>query len=71
MLLTAASAAATAAGTAGPAAAAAAAPGEPEGADLASLPPGKAEEVAWWRLQRLKLLQLHDRLELAMVGDAS
>jgi 1,4-dihydroxy-2-naphthoyl-CoA synthase len=24
--------------------------------------------VGWWRLQRLKLLQLIDRLELAMVG---
>jgi hypothetical protein len=25
-------------------------------------------EVAWWRLQRLKLLQLHDRLEAAVVS---
>jgi hypothetical protein len=37
-------------------------------AALASLPAAAAEEVGWWRLQRLKLLQLIDRLELAMVS---
>jgi hypothetical protein len=39
-----------------------------EAPSLDSFPAAKAAEVRWWRLQRLKLLALNDRLETSMVS---
>lgn len=51
------------------AAAAAAGPvGAIEAPRLDSFPAAKASEVRWWRLQRLKLLALNDRLETCVVS---
>jgi hypothetical protein len=51
-------------------AAAAAGPvGSIEAPRLDSFPAAKASEVRWWRLQRLKLLALNDRLETCVVSD--
>lgn len=36
--------------------------------DVAALAPERVTDVCWWRLQRLKLLQQYDRLELSMVS---
>lgn len=44
--------------------------GVAEAPRLESMSAAKAAEVRWWRLQRLKLLALNDRLETCMVGVA-
>jgi hypothetical protein len=42
--------------------------GVAEAPRLEAMSAAKAAEVRWWRLQRLKLLALNDRLETCMVG---
>jgi hypothetical protein len=42
--------------------------GAAEAPRLESFSAAKAAEVRWWRLQRLKLLALNDRLETCMVS---